>query len=347
MPKQKDERDDAIAEATKELNKKYREDSVIKGGNIKVDAIPTQSLSLDWVMGCGGFPRGRIVEVYGEASSGKSTMALFIAAQVQKNGGKVCWVDAEQCFDSSYSEKIGVNTKELILNQPLSGEEGFNVIEKMIETNSIDLIVVDSVSALVPQDELDGSIEDKNIALQARLMAKGLRVITGILAKTKTSVIFINQLRDKIGVMSWGPKTTTTGGKALKFYASIRLAVKNGGKIITSSKEVIGSKLKIKAEKNKVGLPFRETEIELYFGKGIDLIEDTLDFAERNGVVKKVGSTYSYRDVKLGVGREKAKEYLEGNKEVLDLIREEILKAVAVVSDTPVAVVEEEETKEE
>lgn len=339
MPKEK--KDNAISDTIKELNKQYGDDSVVEGGNIEVEAIKTGSISLDWVLGCGGFPRGRIVEVYGESSTGKSTLALFIAAQVQKNEGRVLWLDAEQCYDSAYAEKIGIDTKKLILSRPMSGEEGFTILEKFIKTGDIDLIVVDSVAALVPQDELDGNVEDKSIALQARLMSKGLRMITGILAKTKTSVIFINQLRDNIGAFGWGPKTTSTGGKALKFYASIRLAVKNGGKILTSNKEAIGSLLKIKAEKNKVGFPFRETELELFFRKGLDLVGDVLDFSLKNGVVSKSGSTYSYRDVKLGVGRDKAKEYLEGNKEVLDLIRDEVVKVTAKVSGVPVEVVEE------
>jgi len=311
----------------KELNKKYGDDSIIEGGNIVVEATPTGCLSLDWVMGCGGFPRGRIVEIYGQESSGKTTMSLFFAAQVQKRGGKVFWIDAEQCWDSEYARKIGVDTDSLILHRPMSGEEGFDALEKMIKTNEIDLIVVDSVAALVPQDELDGEIADKSIALQARLMSKGLRMITGILAKTKTSVIFINQLRDKIGVQ-WGTPTTTTGGKALKFYASIRLAVKKGDKIISSNKDVIGNSLKIKVEKNKVGLPFRETELELFFYKGLDLVGDLVNFGIKNNVISKTGSTYFYHDVKLGVGKDKVKEYLEGDEEVLNLIREEITKTV-------------------
>lgn len=339
------EKNNSINDAMKEINKKYGGDSVIKGNDMVVEAIPTECMSLDWVMGCGGFPRGRIVEVYGQESSGKSTMALFFAAQIQKQGGTVVWIDAEQSFDSEYSKKIGVDTEKLIVNRPMSGEEAFNVLDKMIKTNSVDLIVVDSVSALVPQKELDGNVEDVTIALQARLMSKGLRMITGELAKTKTSVIFINQLRDKIGVQ-WGSPTVTTGGKALKFYASIRLAVRKGGKILNSSKDVIGNILKIKAEKNKVGLPFRETELELFFNKGLDIVGDILNFAIKNSIVKKSGITYNYRDVKLGVGKDKSKKYLEENEEVLNSIRGELVNLMANPSGEPVEVVEDETPKD-
>lgn len=327
----------AVKDVIKELNKKYGKEAVVEGEGMVVEAIPTECMSLDWVLGCGGFPRGRIMELYGQESSGKSTMALFFAAQIQKQGGTVVWVDAEQSFDSNYAKKIGVNTKDLIVNRPMSGEEAFNVLEKMIKTNSIDLIVVDSVSALVPQKELDGQVEDVTIALQARLMSKGLRMITGGLARTKTSVIFINQLRDKIGVV-YGVPTTTTGGKALKFYASIRLSVRKGSKILNSSKDVIGNVLKIKGEKNKVGLPFRETELELFFNKGLDIVGDTLNFAISNKVVKKDGITYSYKKIKLGVGKDKSKKYLEENEEVLKSIKEDLVKLTSTPSDVPVEV---------
>jgi recombination protein RecA len=322
MPK--DKKDEAIQEVMKELNKKYQEDSVTQGEEIIIDTIPTNCLSLDWILGCGGFPRGRIIEVYGQESSGKTTMALFIAAQVQKKGGRVFWVDAECCMDSEYSKKIGVDTKNLIIHKPMSGEEGFDALEKMIKTNSIDLIVVDSVAALVPQEELDGDIGDKKIALQARLLSKGLRAITGILSQTKTSIIFINQLRDNLMTFGYGPKTITPGGKALKFYASVRLAVRKGKKIEGENKDIIGNQLIVKAEKNKVGLPFRETTLDLYFSKGIDIVGDLIDFGNKIGVVERTGNSYIFKEVKLGGSRDKARDFLEKNPEVADLIKEEI-----------------------
>jgi len=324
MPK--DEKDKKIEETIKELQKKYGDDSVIKGKEILVETIDTGCVSLNHVLACGGFPRGRIIEAYGMESAGKSLLALFIAAQVQKNGGRVFWIDAEFCFNTDYAEKIGVDIKNLIIHKPMNAEEGFDALEKMIKTNSVDLIVVDSVAALVPQEELDGEIGDKKIALQARLLSKGLRAITGMLSQTKTSVIFINQLRDNLMTFGYGQKNTTPGGRALKFYASIRLSVRKGKKILNSKKEIVGNELIIKAEKNKVGLPFRETTLDLFFAKGIDTIGDLINFAIQNNIIQKEGNTYSFGDVKLGVGLEKVKEYVRQDKKLVEEIKKLILK---------------------
>jgi len=340
-------KENTIKDTIKDLNKKYGGDCVTSGGGIDVEFIDTGCFSLNHILGCGGFPRGRVVEIFGKESSGKTTMALFFAAQVQKNGGTVVWVDAEACFDSNYAEKIGVDTKKLVLNRPMSGEEAFTVLEKMILTNDVDLVVVDSVAALVPQKELDGDIEDVNVALQARLMSKGLRVITSALAETKTSVLFINQIRQKIGIF-YGPSDVTCGGNALKFYSSIRLSVRKGNKkdfILNDNNDVIGNTLYLKCEKNKVGLPFRETSLDLYFSEGIDIIGDILDFALKNSIVKKSGITYNYKDVKLGAGRDKAKKFLEDNGEVLNSIKTELESLMSKTSDVAVEVVKDEESE--
>jgi recombination protein RecA len=327
------EKNKEIDEALKRLNKEFGAGSIseVKDRDaIDIVAMPTDCFSLDFVLACGGLPRGRILEVFGEESSGKSTLCLFLVSQVQKlSKGKCVWIDAECSFSSEYAKNVGVDTDNLILSQPTTGEEGLKMVREMINTKAIDLIVVDSVAALVPQKELAGELSDAEMAQQARMMSKALRVLAGEISKTKTVVIFINQLRDKIGVY-WGNKHSTPGGKALKFYSSIRLEIKRSKKILEGKDNVIGNWMKVKAIKNKAGLPFREAEFELIYSKGVDLIGDLLDWAVKYGVVKKSGLTYVVNDsagkeeTKLGIGREAAKDVLSQSENILKYIKKEL-----------------------
>lgn len=315
----------AIGEAIKSLNKKYGATTIIKMedvADIKVIPIDTGSISLNKVFGCGGLPRGRIVELFGENSSGKSSMALFFAAQVQKTGGTVVWIDAEHSFDASYSEKIGVDVKNLLVSQPDTAEEVLDIISNMASSGAVDLIVIDSVAAMVPKKEFEGNIEDETMALLARVMSRGMNLVSGIVSKTQTCVIFINQIRDKVGVF-WGQKTVTPGGKALKFFASVRLEVKKG-KQIKQGDDVVGNRIEITAVKNKVGFPFKVAELDLIFEKGIDVVSDLLDCAVSESIIKLTGRTYEYGDIKLGSSRDLAKKFLEENKEVFDKIKNDI-----------------------
>ncbi len=306
-----------LEDALKELNKSYGEGTVasIKDrGGAKIEAIPTNCMTLDWIFGCGGLPRGRIIELYGKESSGKSTMAMFLVGQVQKQGGKAVWIDAEFSFSDKYAKNLGVDTDALILSLPEYGEQALEIARKTIATNEIDIVVIDSVAGLTPKKELEGDIEKQDIALQARMMSKALRVLGSSIAQTKTVMLMINQTRERIGVF-WGNPETTPGGKALKFYASARIKVRPGkDPILNSSKTVVGNHLVIKATKNKVGMPFREGEIDLYFNKGIDLVSDLFDTAVRYEVISRAGASYSFGDKKLGVGRDTAKKMLEDEK---------------------------------
>ncbi len=316
----------SIDDVLKNLNKEFGDGSVGKIGEknaLTIDTIKTNCLSLDHVLACGGLPRGRILEVFGEESSGKSTLCMFLTSQVQKQGGKCVWIDAECSFSNKYAKDVGVDVENLILSQPTTGEEGLKIVRELISTNSVDLIVVDSVAALVPAKELGGEISDAEMAQQARMMSKALRVLAGSINKTKTIVIFINQLRDKIGVY-WGTKHSTPGGKALKFYSSIRLEVKSGKKILDKDNNVIGNLMKIKAIKNKTGMPFRETEFELIYSEGVDLNGDLLDFAVKKGIIERSGNSYSYGDVKLGVGRDNSKELLSKSQKLYNEIKNKL-----------------------
>lgn len=317
-----------VGETIKELNKKHSgsimqmNKNSIKDTNI--ESIPTGCFAIDNIFGCGGLPRGRMIEIFGQESSGKSTMALFFAATVQRAGGKCVWIDAEFAFSNDHASKIGVKVEDLIISQPETGEEALEIIDKMASTGEIDLIVVDSVAAMVPEKELQGEITDLQMALQARMMSKGLRMIAGNLSKTKTAVIFINQVRDKVGII-FGRKNTTPGGKALKFFSSVRIEVKKGKNIIEND-EVVGNWIKMCGIKNKVGFPFREAEFELYYLSGIDVEAVAFDEAVKNNVITKTGNTYNFGDIKLGVGRETAKKYFKEHKDVLDKIVKELKK---------------------
>ncbi len=316
-----------LKEAMAAIRDKYGEGAILTAekSQEKVETMPSGSFAIDNLLG-NGIPRGRIIELYGEPSQGKSTISLFFAAQVQKNGGTVAYLDAENAYDATYAAKLGVDTSKILVSQPETLEEAFDIIKMYSETNAIDMIIVDSVASLVPKSELEGDdMLKETMAVQARLLSKALRIITGPVAKSKTTVIFINQTRSKVGVF-YGQKETTPGGKALKYYASVRLSVAKIEKIEGPNKEQIGAKLKITAVKNKCAFPFRSGTIDLYFESGIDLCSDTLDRAIEVGVIEKNGNTYSFKGNKLGVGRDNAKKYILKDEDLYKEIRNEILE---------------------
>lgn len=295
--------------------------------NLVVESIPTGCLSLDDVFGIGGLPRGRIMDIFGMQSAGKTALCLHLIAQVQKQGFRAAFIDAEFSFSSGYAKKLGVDTDKLIFMQPTTAEQAFTVIEELVHTGEVALIVVDSTAALVPEKELDGEISDAHVALQARMLSKALRMITGAAARTKTTVIFISQVRDKISTgFQLGPPTDSTGGKALKFFASVRLEVSKLKSITGSAKAVIGNHLKIKGVKNKMAPPFKEAEIDLYFERGIDLASDTLLHAERTEVVEHAGNSFSFAGEKFALGRENAVEVLSANPELYEKVCKAIEK---------------------
>lgn len=316
-----------LKEKMEELRKKYGDNIVLTGKESveKIEMSSTGSYAMDELLG-GGIPKGRIIELFGEPSQGKSSISLFLAAQIQKKGGTVAYIDAENTYDVNYAEKLGVDTSKLIISQIETLEQAFDVIKSLTETNEIDLIIVDSVAGLVPKSEIEEDSSEMlkdTYAVQARLLSKALRIITGPIARSKSSVIFINQTRSKVGQF-YGAKETSVGGKALKFYSSIRLSVSTVEKIKASNEDIIGSVLKITAVKNKCAFPFKSGTINLYFGKGIDLYGDTLDYGEKIEVIKKTGNTYTFGEIKLGVSREKAKDFLVNNEEIYQQIRKEI-----------------------
>jgi recombination protein RecA len=327
------EKSSSLEEALAAIHKKYGKESVVeldKNINIDVDVISTGCFSLDEALGCGGLAPGRIYECFGEESSGKSTLTTFLMAQIQKQGGRAALIDAEFAFDANYARAIGLDTSKLILAQPGCLEEAMDILNGLVKSNGVDIVVIDSVAALVPKSEIEGEGEmlRDTMAVQARLLGKALRIVTGSIAKSKTIVIFVNQTRDKVGVF-FGNKSTTPGGKALKFFSSVRIDIKKGDKIEGKDKELIGYTLKAKIVKNKLGFPWREATFDLYFGTGIDLLADVLDHGEKKGVIKKVGNTYSFKDKKLGVGRDQAKKFLQGDPKTYEEVRGEIKKIVS------------------
>lgn len=325
--KKLDEGEDKVDSAMERLQKKYGNEVLMqldKGMDFKVEWIPTGSFGLDEVMGS-GLPRGRIIEVFGAESSGKSTMSLFLMAQIQRTGGRVALIDAENAFDGSYAANVGLDLRKLLVSQPTTLEESMDIIKELCETNEFDMIVVDSVSALVPKSEVEGEDFMKDtMAIQARLMSRALRILSGPISKSKTVVIFINQIRDKVGVF-YGSKTTTSGGRALKFFSSVRLQVAKGHKIEGKAGVQIGNEIIVTAVKNKVGYPFKTTTLDLYYAKGIDLHADAIDFGLRVKAVKKTGNTYSFGDVVLGVGRDKARLALVDDDKLFTAVKKEIL----------------------
>ena len=324
----------ALNDAIKQIEKQFGKGSVMKLGDraaVDVAVIPTGSLTLDMALGIGGYPKGRIIEIYGPESSGKTTLTLHAIAEVQKQGGTAAFIDAEHAIDPVYAKNLGVNIDELILSQPDSGEQGLEIAETLVRSGAIDLVVVDSVAALVPQVELDGEMADQQMGLQARLMSKALRKLSGVMNKTDCTIIFINQLREKIGVMFGNPETTT-GGRALKFYSSVRVEIRRS-EVIKNGTEIVGNKVNIKVVKNKVAPPFKSTQVDIIYGKGISRDGEVLDLAVDKDIVDKSGAWYAYKGEKIGQGRENAKRYLVEHPDIMNEITEAIKASLMPVEE--------------
>lgn len=319
------EKNKALEDALKQIEKTFGKGSIMKLGDrpdVEMDAISSGSLLIDEALGVGGYPRGRIIEIYGPESSGKTTLALHAIAEAQKCGGKAAFIDAEHSIDPEYARNLGVNIDDLILAQPDSGEQALDIVDMLVNSKALDIIIVDSVAALVPQAELDGVMSDSLVGSQARLMSKAMRKLAGILNKSNCTVIFINQLREKVGVLYGNPETTS-GGRALKFYASVRIDIRRSDTIKDGS-TIIGNVCTVKVVKNKVAPPFKTCKIDIIYGKGISKEGEILDTAVNLGIIKKSGSWYEYNDRRLGQGRETLKEYLKQNKDLQDEILEKI-----------------------
>ena len=324
----KDDKLKALDAALTQIERAYGKGSVMKlgdsGANMNIETVPTGSLSLDIALGLGGVPRGRVVEIYGPESSGKTTVALHMVAEVQKRGGIAGFIDAEHALDPVYAKNIGVDIDNLYISQPDNGEQALEITEMMVRSGAVDIVIVDSVAALVPKAEIDGDMGDSHVGLQARLMSQALRKLTAIISKSNCIVIFINQLREKVGVMFGNPETTT-GGRALKFYSSVRLDVRRT-EALKQSGEIIGNHVRVKVVKNKIAPPFKEAEFDIMFGRGISKEGDVLDLAADANIVEKSGSWYAYKGAKIGQGRENAKNYLAQNpqvcEEIENLVRE-------------------------
>jgi len=322
----KDDRIRALESALAQIEKQYGKGSVMKLGetssNMNIETVPTGSISLDIALGLGGVPKGRIIEIYGPESSGKTTVALHMIAEVQKMGGIAGFIDAEHALDPVYAKNIGVDIDNLYISQPDNGEQALEIAETMVRSGAVDIIIIDSVAALVPKAEIDGEMGDAHVGLQARLMSQALRKLTAVTSKTNCIVVFINQLREKVGVMFGNPETTT-GGRALKFYASVRLDVRRV-ESLKQGGDVVGSRTRVKVVKNKIAPPFKEAEFDIMFGKGISKEGDILDIASEIGLINKSGAWYSYNDTKIGQGRENAKQFLADNHEICDELYEKI-----------------------
>ena len=323
----------ALGLAMDQITKQFGDGSIMKLGDahkVDVELISSGALSLDLALG-GGYPKGRIIEIYGPESSGKTTLTLHAIAEVQKNGGTAAFIDAEHALDPAYAKRLGVDVENLLVSQPDNGEQALEIAETLVRSNAVDLIVVDSVAALVPQAEIDGDMGDSHMGLQARLMSQALRKLTGIINKSKATVVFINQIRMKIGVMFGNPETTT-GGNALKFYASVRMDIRRTGQI-KDGEEIIGNRTKVKIVKNKIAAPFRTAEFDIMYNEGISKTGDVLDLAVQHGIVGKAGAWFDYADGKIGQGREAAKKYLKEHPEVLDEIDHKVREKVATQED--------------
>jgi recombination protein RecA len=323
-----DPKEDILEQTLRNLQEKFGEGAIMKLGGVKkvnVDVIPTGSPSLDLALGVGGIPRGRITEIYGAESSGKTTLVLHIVAEVQKRGGKAAFIDSEHALDPDYSQKIGVKVKELLISQPDNGEQALDIVESLVRSGVISLIIVDSVAALTPQAEIEGEMGDQTIGLQARLMSRALRKLTAIASRTNTAIIFTNQTRMQIGMMMFGNPVTTPGGKALKFYSSVRIELKRRAQI-KKGDEIIGSRIKAKVVKNKVAPPFRESEFDILYNEGISYGGDLLNLAIKKEIVKKSGMTYSFGDIKLGAGFETARTFLKENPKTAKELWQQIIK---------------------
>jgi recombination protein RecA len=338
------DRQAALEMALKQIEKQFGKGSIMKLGEQserKISTIPSGSLALDVALGVGGFPRGRIIEVYGPESSGKTTVALHAIAEVQARGGQAAFIDAEHALDPVYAQKLGVNIDELLLSQPDTGEQGLEIAEALVRSGAIDIIVVDSVAALVPKAEIEGDMGDAHVGLQARLMSQALRKLSGAINKSKTITIFINQIREKVGVMFGNPETTP-GGRALKFYATVRLEVRRAEQL-KQGNDIVGNKTKIKVVKNKVAPPFRQADVDIMYGEGISKEGEALDMAAELDIVQKSGAWYSYNEERLGQGRENSKTFLKENKEILNEISFKIREHYGIDSDAPRTITETED----
>lgn len=345
----KEDKIKALEAAISNIERSYGKGAIMKLGDpsasMNVETIPTGSISLDIALGMGGVPKGRIIEIYGPESSGKTTVALHMVAEVQKRGGIAGFIDAEHALDPVYAKNIGVDIDNLYISQPDNGEQALEITETMVRSGAVDIIIVDSVAALVPKAEIDGDMGDSHVGLQARLMSQALRKLTAVISKTNCVVIFINQLREKVGVMFGNPETTT-GGRALKFYSSIRLDVRRI-EALKSGGEVVGNRTRIKVVKNKIAPPFKEAEFDIMFGQGISREGDILDLAVNLNIIVKSGAWFAYNDAKIGQGRENAKQYLRDNPAVMAEVEKKVrehygLAADAVVADNTVAAPEQE-----
>lgn len=340
-----DERQAALDKALKKIEKDFGKGSIMRLGdnsNLEVETVPSGSLALDVALGVGGYPRGRIVEIYGPESSGKTTVALHAVAEVQKRGGTAAYIDAENALDPAYATALGVNIDDLLLSQPDTGEQGLQIADALISSGAIDIVVVDSVAALVPRAEIEGEMGDAHVGLQARLMSQALRKLSGTINKTKTIALFINQIREKVGVMFGNPETTP-GGRALKFYATVRLEVRRAEQIKDGT-DVIGNRTRIKVVKNKVAPPFKRAEVDIMYGQGISQTGELLDMAVEKDIVDKSGSWYSYGEDRIGQGRENAKQYLADHPDMMAEVNQRV-RAAYGVGDEEAAATKATETK--
>jgi recombination protein RecA len=328
------QKSDAATAAIEQIKSRFGEGSIMKLGESKtsqVESVSTGSISLDLALGVGGVPRGRIIEIYGPEASGKTTLAQHIVAEVQKLGGTAAFIDAEHALDPEYAKKIGVNIDEMLISQPDTGEQALEIAETLVRSNAVDVVVIDSVAALVPKAEIEGEMGDSHMGLQARLMSQALRKLSGIVSKTKTVVIFINQIRMKIGVFFGNPETTT-GGMALKFYSSIRIEIRRAAQI-KKGEEVVGNRVKVKVVKNKVAAPFRTCEFDIMYNEGISIPGDVLDIGTEYNIIAKSGNSYAYGQTKLGVGREAAKQALKEQPELVKGIKKKIWEQHKIKED--------------
>jgi len=339
-----DERSRAIEAALAQIEKQFGKGSIMRLGTtnaiVPISVIPTGALSLDAALGVGGVPRGRVIEIFGPESSGKTTLALQVIAQAQKAGGMAAFVDAEHALDPAYARKLGVDIDNLLVSQPDFGEQALEIAEALVRSSAVDVLVVDSVAALVPKAELDGEMGDSHVGLQARLMSQALRKLTGLVSKSRTALIFINQIREKIGVMFGSPETTT-GGRALKFYSSVRIDIRRIA-AIKDGDAVIGNRTRAKVVKNKVAAPFREAEFDIMYGEGISLTGDLVDIGTEKNIVEKSGSWYSYKGERIGQGRENAKQFLTEHPDIFKKLETELRKALGLPSGEPTPAAKEE-----
>ena len=325
-----DDKKKALALVLEKMDKTYGKGTVMKMGDSaveEVEVIPSGSLGLDIALGVGGYPKGRVIEIYGPESSGKTTLTMHAIAESQKQGGIAAFIDAEHAFDAGYAKKLGIDVENLIISQPDNGEQALEIADNLIRSGAIDIVVIDSVAALTPKAEIEGEMGDSKMGLHARLMSQALRKLTATISRTKCTVIFINQLREKIGVVFGNPETTT-GGNALKFYASVRIDIRRSGSPIKVGEDAVGNRVKVKIVKNKVAPPFKNTEFDIMYGEGISKVGEILDLGVEFDIVKKSGSWFSYGDTKLGQGRDAVKELLKDNPELLEELAEKIKVAI-------------------